>query len=324
MCGSVRGRPDINKVYQVGYKNKVAQGASRRITMVQRRDNLQQGQGVQKQHPVRGVARPAELHTHEADQVEQKEPSDVEDGEVDNDLDFQGEPEDHSVAAQLSATNREPLRSPMPGFSQEGLRRDGAADPRLAPEAVREAQDRALRESQTIGGRPGPAATTRGTSRKLVATKLPEMDVESMSREEMIEAIKRLSTQRQGAVVIPLMKAMRWNNGAEPNYADNGEMISARDSGSISVYGFMRRPITLYPSQWVQLAHYIPDVLHFIESNLDAMNDYVNERLGNESKALAPEEVEAALKLFVIEQEHDHGRKQSEEQGKAQQAGQSQ
>jgi|SRR5688572_13607132 len=246
---------------------------------------------VEKREPVRGVALPAGMHSHEHghEEPEARRVEGVSASEFYNvDDEVQGESENAEQAVANTPTH--------------GLTPPKSADPSLPP-AVREAIDRANMESQTLGGKPGPAAQTPGSARRAITTqKLPMIqNVDEMSREQMIELIQQLAAQRR--VGVPIQKALRWNNGAEPNISDNGELISARDTGTISVYGFGRRPVTFYAGQWIQLAHYMPDILHFIANNREAMNEYVEQRLGNKSKELSKEEVDGALSLFVGEQE---------------------
>lgn len=164
-----------------------------------------------------------------------------------------------------------------------------------SPTSARDgAIQRAINESTTIGGAP-TEQVQRGSRR-------PILDVTGKTHDELVEMLKKLLDEQEAGRganggVFPLTKAVRWNNGEEPN-VQNGEIVSARDTGSISAYGFARRPLTLYASQWVGLAHYMPDILRFIEANLEGVNGYSAERLGNRSKELSAEDLQAALALF--------------------------
>lgn len=242
-----------------------------------------QREGTVKQEIVRGVALPAELHTHEENeqQLGDEEPEELRGP--------QGESEGYEPDEQpLSTRGLTPPR--------------GGADPRLAPEVLRETQERAARESQTIAGRPGPASRATGITRKVVM-RLPEMDVDGMDVDQLRAALREAQARRMAMPAMAIQKAIRWNNGAEPNVGDNGEVISYRDTGSISVYSFGRRPVTFYAGQWIQLAHYMQSILHFIQQHREAMNAYVEKRLGNKSKEVSQEDIEGALMLFVSEQE---------------------
>lgn len=174
------------------------------------------------------------------------------------------------------------------------------AEQHPSQKAVAQAQQRAMDESQVIGGRPNPRNPDAKTH-KVAQTRPPIFDVTNMTGEDAKKMLKKLLEQRANQVNFAIAKAIRWNNGTEPN-VQGGELVSARDTGSISVYGFARRPLTLYAGQWMALARYMPDILTFLKSNLDDINVYVEKRLGNKSKNISAEDVQAALQLFCIEQ----------------------
>lgn len=223
-------------------------------------------------------ALPAEMHEHTP---KARTEGDDEEEQV------QGEPESlEPEEDELSApTSQEPVQ--------------------VSVRAQQAAIKRAAAESQTIGGRPNPAMERSETATRPLAARLAVakgMDLSKMSKAEMLDMVQTLLEERRRAPGIALQKMIRWNNGSDPNFAENGEVVSARDTGSISVYGFARRPTTFYAGQWVALAHYMQDILHFIEKNLEDINQYVSQRLGNESKRLEPEDVEKALALFATEQ----------------------
>ena len=176
--------------------------------------------------------------------------------------------------------------------------------------AVGRAIERANNESQTKDGR-ATANMQQGEQRSEDSTAAPKQitprgrqplaNLAKMNKQELIEYLQDLEERiSKGGFGQTINKAIRWNNGEEPN-VQNGEVVSPRDSGSISVYGFARRPLTLYAGQWVQLAHYLPAILEFIEEHQDDINQYVEQRLGNGSKAVTSDEVKNAQALFCAE-----------------------
>jgi hypothetical protein len=122
---------------------------------------------------------------------------------------------------------------------------------------------------------------------------VPVLDIDAMSEDEVRAALKRLQSQQgtqRGAT-----RTIRFNDGSDPTYytagdklldsqgrvtnktAVGGEVKSARDSGTMSIYGFGRNPISLYPSQWLELCAFMPDIVNFVGSNVDHINTYLQE-----------------------------------------------
>lgn len=62
------------------------------------------------------------------------------------------------------------------------------------------------------------------------------------------------------------LAALRAENTALKNSKPSGG-IKIGKSGGVSVYGLGRFPVTLYASQWANLAEMIPSVMEFIEAN---------------------------------------------------------
>lgn len=110
--------------------------------------------------------------------------------------------------------------------------------------------------------------------------KLDDSQVRSM----LANLLSRQSTSREA------VKTIRFNDGTEATHytkgekmltggiAKGGEVKSARDSGTLSCYGFGRNPISMYANQWIELLQYGPAVLRFIGENLDHINEYVRTR----------------------------------------------
>lgn len=152
-------------------------------------------------------------------------------------------------------------------------------------------------ESKTPAGNGGDKPRTAFQAKRNIAA--PVYDVENMSVEEMKKALATLQSQiATGSVTT---RSFRFNDGAEKTFyvegeeirdpntgkltgkkAKGGEVKSPRDSGTISVYGFQRNPISLYPRQWLELAAFMQDIVGFIFLNHEHINEYLRTRKGGE------------------------------------------
>lgn len=249
------------------------------MSQAQPRRIPRKGEAPQQQKPVRGVALPADMRASEA--LVTDEDDEVQGEENGHDKEEpQGEPEAEDTGEQVAAAPRGQF----------------AAVPN--PHAVEAAKQRALEEG-FMGSKANQQGAPSSRLSRRIAQRAPMVDATKLTKAEAVTMLNQLLAQQQRGFAVA--KAIRWNNGAEPNI-QNGQLVSARDKGGISVYGFSRNPVTLYAGQWLALAQYMPDVLRFIDEHREEINEYVEQRLGNKSKEVSEDEVEAALNLFCIGQ----------------------
>lgn len=82
-------------------------------------------------------------------------------------------------------------------------------------------------------------------------------------------------TQRERDLEAKLEKAMAaiaaLQAARSPSLSVKVKTKAEGGKGTVCVYGLMRRPVSLYASQWRKLADYMPKVIAFIDSDPDGM-----------------------------------------------------
>lgn len=158
----------------------------------------------------------------------------------------------------------------------------------FADEAVASAGGTVSNET-VAAGKPTTAVQAHRT------LKQPVVDVSKLSEEQAKSMLASLMAQRGSSR--DAVKTIRFNNGTESTFyapgekmrdgkiAEGGEVNSARDSGTLSIYGFGRNPISLYANQWIDLFLFGGAVVDHIVANADAINAYVRAKAGNEGGA---------------------------------------
>jgi hypothetical protein len=113
----------------------------------------------------------------------------------------------------------------------------------------------------------------------------PTLNVDEMTDEQVRETLKRL--QARQSRFNDVQKTIRFNNGTETTFysqgekmygggiAKGGEVKSARDSGTLSLYGMGRNPISLYSNQWLELLEFGPDICTFIVNHQAEIDEYI-------------------------------------------------
>lgn len=146
--------------------------------------------------------------------------------------------------------------------------------------------------------------------------KQPVADTSNMSRDELIAELSRLQAQRGPSR--SATKTIRFNDGKEPNLyaagdkmldsfgkatgkiAKGGEVKSARDSGTISVYGFGRNPMSMFAGQLLEFLAFGPDIAVYIRDNADWIDEYVAGKVGNTSRNINRELLDQVLEQFNL------------------------
>lgn len=161
-----------------------------------------------------------------------------------------------------------------------------------------------------VGGGGSPA--TAVSAKRTVNPGL--IDVTKMTPEQMQAELNRLYAKEQSTVD---SFKLRFNDGSEstlefsdeaktiPVYHTEGKLKgqqkgSARDGGGISIYGFGRNPITLYPNQAIDLAGRIPALLEFIAERADLIDAYVAKKSGSHKNDINRAELTAQLAAHGI------------------------
>lgn len=148
----------------------------------------------------------------------------------------------------------------------------------------------------------GNGSTAKAT-RKVIE---PTVDVASLSEEEARSMLARLLASRSS--LRDSTKTIRFNDGTESTLEwedeaktkpkmdpKTGRQVgSARNSGTISIYGFGRNPISLYPNQWLDLLLFGQDIAEFIAAKEGAINAYLTRRQGEKAQLV---NVDAVIQL---------------------------
>lgn len=143
----------------------------------------------------------------------------------------------------------------------------------------------------------------------------PIFDTSGMSKAQLEAKLQELYAQansNQGGVF-----SIRFNDGSEATHYEAGEKLrdangrltdkvavggevkSARDSGTLSVYGFGRNPVTLYAGQWLDLlATRSHAILSVINEKADSIDAYISRKTGNTKQTLNRELITSALARF--------------------------
>lgn len=169
----------------------------------------------------------------------------------------------------------------------------------VASSACKFAEEAAAAAADTLPSGAGDVAKPRSAVQVRRSVIQPTMDVDSMDEAAVREALKRLQAQRANGTV---QKTIRFNDGSDATFyaqgeellddrgrktgkvAKGGEVKSARNSGTISMYGFGRNPISLYPSQWLELFEFAPEVVQYILNHQEHIDDYIAKKGNAERK----------------------------------------
>lgn len=145
---------------------------------------------------------------------------------------------------------------------------------------------------------PTAQAGASGSAPKTAAQaslKQPILDVSKMDEDEVRLRLQELLTKQAAQGDRVAQRTIRFNDGSETIYyeageqmreggkAKGGEVKSARDSGTLSIYGFGRNPISLYANQWLDLFQFGGEVVDHIAANADHIDEFVRTKRGNES-----------------------------------------
>lgn len=147
--------------------------------------------------------------------------------------------------------------------------------------------DAATAATEGGGAAATPKPQTAVQAHRTVSNPVAEVDLSKLSVDELREFATKLQAKQARAAERESTKLIRFNDGSDPNIyeagqkmldgkiAKGGEVKSARDSGTISVYGFGRQPISMFPNHLISFAGWLLDsVLPFIASNEEAINAY--------------------------------------------------
>lgn len=186
--------------------------------------------------------------------------------------------------------------------------------------ALRIAADAAATADEGVAPGTGSEATSEQTRPSTAVQTVkriaqPVLDVDKMSEDEVRAALKRLNAQQGSSR--GMTKSFRFNDGTAPTkyekgdkildasgkptgkIAKGGEVKSPRSSGTYSIYGFGKNPVSLYPSQWIELAFFMPDIIRDIHANADHIDEYLQEHSKGRADLVNREALSQLLEQFT-------------------------
>lgn len=163
--------------------------------------------------------------------------------------------------------------------------------------------------SEAGGGGSAKAKTS------VTKTRAPLGDLSKMSQEELLAIIEKQQSELSQSTTS--VHSFRFNNGTEPTfYAEGddlkdrrtgklhavGDLKSPRDSGTFSLYGFGRNPISVYPNQAIEMAVVLMDgILPYIKDNQAAIDAYLATRPNfRNSNKVAITDLEGVLSRWSV------------------------